>query len=71
MAKLIEKCTMCGEKCKDITVVDDVTRVCPDCLEDEFFKCEECNEYWLYDAKEYVELDDGRIVCEDCAEELE
>ena len=71
MSELIEKCTMCGEETDDITVVDDETRVCPDCLENEFFQCDECGEYWLSDAKESFELVDGRTICSDCAEELE
>jgi hypothetical protein len=71
MSDFIEECTMCGEETDDITVVDDETRVCPDCLEDEFFHCDECGEYWLCDAKDSVELEDGRTVCADCAAELD
>ena len=65
------KCTMCAKECADITVVDDETRVCEECLENEFFYCEECGEYWLADVVDSVELDDGRTVCENCADELD
>ena len=71
MAEIGEKCTMCGEETDDITFVDDETCVCPDCLEEEFFYCEECCEHGFCNAVDAVELDDGRTVCESCAEETE
>ena len=66
MSDNFEICTMCGEECEDITVIDDETRVCEDCLEDEFFYCDECGEFWLNDAVEYHTLADGRTICEHC-----
>lgn len=64
-------CTMCGKKDCDLTIVDEEAHVCPDCLDNEYFYCDKCHEYWLCDAVEYVELDDGRTVCEYCAEDID
>lgn len=60
---------MCGAENQTLTIVDEEARVCPDCLDNEYFYCEECNQYWLCDVVEDIELDDGRTVCEHCAEE--
>lgn len=64
-------CTMCGKKDCDLTIVDEVAHVCEECLGNEYFYCDECNEYWLCDAVESVELEDGRTVCEYCVEDIE
>ncbi len=66
MAGDFEICTMCGEETDEITVIDDVTRVCEDCLEDEFFYCDACGEYWLCDNLESHTLPDDRTVCKHC-----
>ena len=66
MADNFEICTMCGEETDEMTVIDDETRVCEDCLENEFFYCDECGEYWLYDAVGCYTLSDDRTICEHC-----
>ena len=66
MAGIFETCTMCSAETDEITVIDDETRVCEDCLEDEFFRCDKCGEYWLYDAVECYTLSDDRTICEHC-----
>ena len=64
-------CTMCGEENRNLTIVDEVAHVCSECLDNEYFYCDECHEYWLCDVVEYYELDDGRTVCEYCYEDIE
>lgn len=64
-------CTMCGKKDCNLTIVDEAAHVCEECLGNEYIFCDECHEYWLCDAVEYSELEDGRTVCEYCAEDIE
>ena len=64
-------CTMCGKENCTLTVIDDVDRVCDDCLDEEFTFCDECKEYWVYDAIEFFTLKDGRTICEHCAEDID
>lgn len=66
-----ERCTSCGKECDDLTIVDDETRVCPECLDMNYELCEGCNEYWEIGAIEVTEAPDGRMLCEHCMEELE
>ena len=63
-------CTMCGEKNCNLTIVDEVAHVCEDCLDNEYIQCDECKEYWLYDAIKFYNLKDGRTLCEHCAEDI-
>lgn len=60
----VSRCTMCGKECDDIQVIDDVTRVCPKCLEENFVKCDICGEYW--DDTIEVRKKKGKMVCEHC-----
>lgn len=64
-------CTMCGEENCKLTIVDEEAHVCSECLDNEYFYCDECHEYWLCEVVEYFELDDGRTVCESCYEDIE
>ena len=67
--KTTGKCTMCGEEA-ELTILDDVDRVCDECLDSNFTQCEECGEYY----SEYVEffcLKDGRLICEYCREDFD
>lgn len=64
-------CTMCGKKNTSLTVVDEEAHVCEDCLDNEYIQCEECGEYWLYDAIKFYHLKDEHILCEHCAEDVE
>lgn len=68
-----EKCTMCDKlvDIDEITVIDDVNRVCEFCRDNEYIQCDECNEYWLWDAIKFYEMKDGRTLCEHCAEDIE
>ena len=71
MGLLFGTCTMCGAEDVALTVIDDEERVCAECLDTEFFYCEECKEHWRCDSVESVELSDGRTVCEYCAEDID
>ena len=64
-------CTMCGEENCTLTIVDEVAHVCEDCLDNEYIQCDECKEYWLYDAIKFYNLKDGRTLCEHCAEDID
>lgn len=64
-------CTMCGKKNCDLTIVDEENHVCEDCLDNEFIFCDECREYWLWDALVFYNLKDGRTVCENCIEDFD
>lgn len=68
----IGTCTECGAENVMITVVDDETMLCEECLDElGYEECDACHEFWRSDIINFVELDDGRTVCEYCAEELE
>ena len=64
-------CTLCGEENCNLTIVDEVAHVCDDCLDNEYIQCDECKEYWLYDAIKFYHLKDGRTLCEHCAEDID
>ena len=55
-------CTECGEENCELTVVDELNHVCEDCLDNEYIECEECNEYWKWDAIKFFNLKDGRTL---------
>lgn len=64
-------CTECGEK-TEVTIIDEVTRLCEDCIDElDYVKCDKCNEYYLYDAIDWYELENGDTVCEYCNEDIE
>ena len=61
-------CTECGKKAQ-ITIIDDVTMLCEDCIDElDYIECDNCNEFWLWDAIKFYHLKDGRTLCEHCAE---
>lgn len=64
-------CTECGEENCQLVIVDEQNHLCKKCLDDSYFLCEECGEYWPYDYVEDFHLKDGRTVCEYCAEDFE
>ena len=62
-------CTECGKK-TNITVVDEVTRLCDKCLDIlDYIECDHCHEFWQYDAVEFFETEDGENICEYCHED--
>lgn len=64
-------CTECGKK-TDVTIVDEVTCLCEDCLDElDYIECDHCHEFWLADVVEFYETEDGITICEHCKEMLE
>lgn len=64
-------CTMCGKENCEVTIVDEVEHVCEECLDNEYIFCDECKEYWLWDAIKFYHLKDDRTLCEHCAEDID
>ena len=68
--KTFDICTECGEE-TEVVIVDDETRLCEDCLDElDYIECDECHEYWLWDAIKFYNLKDERTLCEHCAEAM-
>jgi len=64
-------CTECGEENVQVTLIDEVISLCDDCIEElDYIECDECHEFWLWDAIKFYDLKDGRTLCEHCAERL-
>lgn len=61
-------CTQCGKEDVPLTFVNDEDHVCDACLDD-WTQCDICGEYFM--GIDFVETDDGRLICEYCAEDLE
>ena len=64
-------CTSCGQRNLKLLIVDEENHVCESCLENEYFQCEECMEYWSYDYVDFFRLKDGRVICENCREDFD
>lgn len=63
-------CTECGKE-TEITVVDEVTRLCEKCLDDlNYIECDHCHEFWLWDVIKFYNMKDERTLCEYCGEML-
>lgn len=67
----IGTCTMCGEENCKLTIVDEDSHICEDCIDNEYIHCDACKEYWLWDAIQFYHMKDGRTLCEHCAEDIE
>ena len=64
-----EKCTSCGALVDNRTAVDDGVFVCDECLDKDYVYCDECEEYYADWVMKFAYLEDGRTLCEYCAEE--
>ena len=71
MEKYIGKCSNCGKDDVEVVIVDEEAHLCEDCLDNDYFFCDECKEYWHCDYVESYELEDGRTVCEHCYEDID
>ena len=71
MKKSNATCTMCGKNNTEVTIIDDVTQVCDECLDYAFTQCDICGEYWDDSVIEFFCLKDDRLVCEHCAEDFD
>lgn len=65
----IGKCDCCGTEAK-LTIVDNETRLCDECLDSEYTQCEECGEYYP-DHVEFFVTTDNRLICEYCREDFD
>ena len=72
MAKTaIGTCTECGAEDVLVTAVDEGTFLCEDCLDElDYVECDNCHEFWLWDAVKFYDLKDGRTLCENCADQM-
>jgi hypothetical protein len=66
-----EVCAECGKEATDLTMVDAGIYVCEHCLDEEYYQCDRCKEWWRYDAVECMLEEDGRTLCAYCAEDEE
>ena len=66
----IDTCTHCGKEGR-LTIIDEDTQVCDECLDAFFTQCEVCGEYWDDSYVEFFTLKDGRLICEHCREDFE
>ncbi len=64
-------CSCCGKHADSLTMVDDETAVCDDCLENHYVRCDECGEYYSDDGSVEMYDVDGMTVCEYCYEDME
>lgn len=69
--RCVGTCTDCGKENCDLIVLDDVVRVCEECLESNYTQCDVCGEYWADGYVEFTVTDDDKLVCEYCMEDME
>lgn len=63
-------CTECGKRKKVWLIREDV-RLCDDCVEEsDWWKCDVCGDFYIWDAVEWTDLPDGRTACEYCMEDI-
>lgn len=63
-------CTDCGKENSPLIILDDVVKVCEECLDTNYTQCHICGEYWNDAYIEFTYTDD-KIICEYCMEDLE
>ena len=66
----IGTCSECGAENVKVTVIDDETILCDNCMGDDYTECDNCHEYWYADSVNLYYLKDGRTLCEYCAEDM-
>ena len=67
----IGTCTECGEENVLLTVIDEVTHLCEDCRDTDYFECDCCHEYWHFDFVNRYRTSDGLVICEHCSEDFD
>lgn len=69
--RYVGTCTNCGEEDIEVTLIDEETSLCDDCIDElDYIECDECHELWLWDAVKFYHVNDGRTLCQHCAENL-
>lgn len=66
--KSFGKCTSCGKENVEIRILDDVERLCEECLDSLYQECDICHEFYDPGVIDFSVLKDGRFVCEYCAD---
>lgn len=64
-------CTECGKENATLIVLDDVDRLCPECLDSGYTQCDICGEYWPDGVVEFSVTADDNLVCEYCMEDMD
>ena len=68
--KCIGTCSECGKENCELIVLDDVDRLCQECLDSVYTQCDICGEYYPDGVVEFTCTDDG-IICEYCMEDIQ
>ncbi|MBR0445439.1 MAG: hypothetical protein IJK14_08745 [Clostridia bacterium] len=61
-------CMCCGKEDRDLIILNDDERICLQCLDADFAKCDGCGEYWPSDM---VSQFGSEMICDFCLEEME
>ena len=68
MRKAIGTCSRCEKDNCQLTIIDDVDRVCLDAF---YTQCDDCGEYWEDGYVEFFVTTDDRLICEHCREDYD
>lgn len=68
MQKTIGDCTRCDKTNCVVNIIDDVDRVCDECLDAFYTQCDDCGEYWEDGYVEFFLTTTDRMICEHCRE---
>lgn len=71
MRKAIGTCSRCEKDNCQLTIIDDVDRVCDECLDAFYTQCDDCGEYWEDGYVEFFVTADDRLICEHCREDYD
>ena len=66
MKHCLGTCTRCEQEDCQLTVIDDIDRVCDECLDAFYTQCDDCGEYWEDGCIEFFLTTDDRLICEYC-----
>lgn len=65
------ECACCGQEV-EVSKLNmafyngEYVEICEDCLENEFWRCDCCNDYYHNDEYNNISVNDGSIICEEC-----
>lgn len=71
MRQVFGTCTRCEKDNCQLTIIDDIERVCDECLDTFFTRCDDCGEYWDDSYVEFFVTTDDRLICEHCREDYD
>ena len=61
-------CMCCGKEDRDLVILNDDERICLECLDADYEKCDVCGEYWPADM---VSPFGKEMICDLCLDEME